>query len=904
MFMLAATTASIVLHRWISSENLSSGARLKANEAYQASESGLNAVHGWLANNAADAGAMLTQYESSRQPILLENLGSLGGARNQNYKVYLIGADITTTPMKLKFMSVGKGRDNSEARQTSIFSVNGLYKLNAPGYVPSQKCEGEDCDFKYAFFGGFSSNTQGKFSSAVINGDMTINGFTSNKSLLVTGNLSTMDNGDKKIGCPPDGSDEPPGNLYVVGDFNVRGFIICGDAYVGGKVITSTGPVFQGDLYAAGGISKGSPLTVQGNLTLKDMLSSTNNDGMAVLGNLVMEEKGNINFFNDIFANNPNLDVKGSVWINENFAGTKNRDKAGHVKLGSGNAIVYVPNVFEDPAGSRVWKNSNVYFTASNVKNPSNTNKPDGANDLADMASKVENCPGRGLCVPDPLELPAETKAQWLAAADKLQEMANPANAVDTAKLKSISNSCLRLLKEKNSNSNHDIQGKWLGCGLGSQTKFTEYVNQCYADLKNYDSGSLLYNKQFLAVHMDGTCNGDPRGVLRGSLIFVFKNNVSANIKLGETAQDANIFIYLMQGATGKMAFTGSRNDGKHRNYFIFSEKDIAGASGSTTISGAIFLANSSKSGAITDTDINFNESLYNALIESGILYFKNNSGNNAPPPDPELIQKSSITDIHWIPTSSRLAVKLESKQISLEKEPVPSAMGKLSQSVLVMPRIVRIATNEFANINDLRKYYAFMYLNGAIENSEANMQPNCTSHPDGSISLGTILPLREGMYVCNFSNANEQQISNFYLRISGDKSGTAVTESEIASSSSKQSSSSEQSSIASSSSAASGGSITMPSDSCTTIAKEEEISPVSGNCYKYTPTENYDCKVKAYVTSNGPINVKAMCNGQTYSGNIAAYNWTDFFNCGIRNEVTININSASSGARMKMNCW
>jgi hypothetical protein len=99
-------------------------------------------------------------------------------------------------------------------------------------------------------------------------------------------------------------------------------------------------------------------------------------------------------------------------------------------------------------------------------------------------------------------------------------------------------------------------------------------------------------------------------------------------------------------------------------------------------------------------------------------------------------------------------------------------------------------------------------------------------------------------------------------------------------------------------------GGTSTPQSGCTTVAREEMFSPAAGSCYKYTPTENYDCKVRAFMDGYGSINLDAKCSGQTYSGNIGGYNWTELFNCGIGNEVTINVNSVNNNAKMKMSCW
>jgi len=151
MFMLAATTASVVIFKWIGSENFASGARLKASEAYQASQSGLDAVQAWLSNKALDVGALISLYEGKKEPIYIPSgvLGQItcGEGCKQNYKVYLIGID--TAGPRLKFMSVGRARDSSKISQTAIFSAGGLYKVNAKSQKPKKDC---DIDFEYAFF--------------------------------------------------------------------------------------------------------------------------------------------------------------------------------------------------------------------------------------------------------------------------------------------------------------------------------------------------------------------------------------------------------------------------------------------------------------------------------------------------------------------------------------------------------------------------------------------------------------------------------------------------------------------------------------------------------------------------------------------------------------------------------
>jgi len=791
MFMLAATTASVVVFKLIGSENFSSGSRLKQSEAYQASESGLAAAQAWLVNRAPDVGELVKTYmdNNGKSIEITKLLGEMSGTKQQKYRVHLVGVNTKSTPMKLKFMSVGIGRDGSEVKQTAFYGVDGLYQVNVLGGTINSDC---DVDFNQAFFGGFKNNTQGKFSSAIINGDMEINGFTSNENLIVTGNLSTLDNGDKKIGCPNNPADTP-GDVYIAGDFNVRGFTICGNAFVGGNLSTMSNPLFKKDLFVAGNMDKKSTPKVEGNMTLGGVMSSSENDGMEVVGDFVMANvkseivhgrpgaHGSINIGGNpsIFANGGGFTVKGNVWTDANISNSGEKTNAGHLKFGTDpGKKAYVLNSVK-VGGVDQWKNNNgtpngILFTAKDVIAPTASNKPAGAKSLEALANKVTECTrpdGRKeLCVPDPLALPEETKSEWMAKADTLDNRANR----DSMSLKSIAPNCLRLLKgskpgitgaQGGVNESYDNKGGWYGCGYASQTNFTQNVNLCYTQLKA-NKPDLLYG-DFLAVNMKG-CSGTERGQFDGKIIFVFQENVSSDIKLGETTEKAAVFIYFKEGMTGKMAFTGSRNDGKFRNYFIFSEKDIGGASGSTTINGTIFLANGSQSGSITDTDVNFNKALFDELVKAGIL--TKSGGELDEFGNPKGCKNyQGANDDRWIPISNRLIVTLESKQISTEAEPNEKNPIALEKFILVMPRMVRITKDEFVKrSNRLKDYYNFMFINGATENDRAKTDPSCkpTLKPDGANA--------EGLYECEFGSPSVKH-SNFYVKVAGNQSDPRI---------------------------------------------------------------------------------------------------------------------------------
>jgi hypothetical protein len=526
-----------------------------------------------------------------------------------------------------------------------------------------------------------------------------------------------------------------------------------------------------------------------GNFVMADVRTEIRHGTPGVHGSINVSDNLFVNGYNGTFgATNENFSgsgfsVGGNVWTDANISvnGSNGQGRAGNMRFGT---RAYVPN--SQLIAGTTWRNNNgtangVHFTSNDVLTPTPNNKIPGATNLDELAGKVVECNRPNgtteLCVPDPLILPEDAKDWWLRTANKLDSMANPLNAADTAVLKGISNACLRLLR-KGGNQNDNLEGKWYGCGNGSKANFTKHANQCYNDLLAYRNGELLYGdagSQFLAVNMDGSCLGDPTppDVFDGKFIFVFQNNVSANIKLGETAKDAAVFIYLKEGATGTMAMTGNRGDGKFRNYFIYSEKDIGGMSGSTTISGTIFLANGSKSGAITAIDVNFNKDLFDALVDAGILD-KNPDAGGGGGGDGQIILPPR-PDEYFIPVSSRLSVKLENKEISKEKEPANTAATNLEKSILVMPRLVRITRDMFTKYGtSLRDYYTYMYLNGAVA-SDTLSGPQSCGKLNGSGILNPSSSNEDGLYECIFATGGIKHTS-FFVQVAGESSQIALS--------------------------------------------------------------------------------------------------------------------------------
>jgi len=823
MFMLAATTASIVVFKWIGSENFSSAARLKRTEAYQASESGIDAVRAWLANKAGDVGEVLYQYDTAttKKPILLTGvdtnlLATMSGTKNQNYKVYLTKADLNKNGRKrLEFLSVGRGRDSSKVSQKAIFSVDGLYQITIQ--APNTTCEGEHCDFDWAFFGGSTVNTQGRFSSAVINGDLKVQGLSTNKTLIVTGNMEVMDNGEKNIGCKSGSNTAREGDLYVVGYWKARGFNVCGNAYIGGLLSNENNQLkFLRHLYADGGIdSKG--FSVDSNLTLGGNLTFGNNEKLSIGGNFVIEKytlnnKGELTGTQKnpvpkiMLSGDPQMEISGSFWsLEDAFAGTGNSNGYDRLKyLGSSGKDLLIPNITRCSGGAdfscnqgttaeqqehyyqRIGTGAAFFSSKATKNNPSTSNKPEGANPLKELASKIELCdpsnPNKGKCVPDPIEIPQETKDDWVKRGQRLDSLVK-ANKDRT----DIPQSCIRLVLDKSQYVGNDNQDQGLGSHWGwNNNKGNNFVlsaNECYAKLLNSDPKKILFpensTEKFLVVNVVNPEQRSLNNAFDGNFIFVFRENMGSQMELPATTNNSKVFIYFKEGATGNMPLNNSCQSPApnpcKRNYFIFSEKDIAGSSGNATINGSIFLAKGAKvTGSLPDASIEFNKALYDALTHANVIKMTDKyreligSGSGGGSSDGD-----SESDKHYIPVASRLLVELETKEITTEQEPSVNSSVQGKPTILVMPRLVRIGEDQITNPPMFVDFYSYMLMNNATMPTKV-CPNNCTKLGGGGGSIDFCSPGKKpkGVYIC----PSRGNISEFYVQIgSNDNSELEV---------------------------------------------------------------------------------------------------------------------------------
>ena len=415
MFMLAATTASIVVYKWIGSEGFASGSRLKQSEAYQASESGLDAAYAWLSYKAADAGAVIGDYLKQPQTIRITE-AALGSSQNdKKYEVYLteVGADKTNKIFKLKFLSVGIGRDNSRVVQEAVYNVEGLYKMKIPKKLTINVSKPNPFDEQ--LWGNTGVMNRLELNKAVLTQSPAIkdqgksqalnsikikkNNDTTRSYLILDGNYYTNNgieiDGDLYVTgsfdfCPKpnSNSDYITGDVYVEGEFHPKGAIrIDGNAYLkGGMNPNRNLNDAQGLTGGCTGQAGPGVVAIGGSSTIENNFFYYNNGnggslGFSVAKNLVMTA-GQIDLSRTTNNSSDALSVDGDVCIQNAIKGSiPNTDVGPKPFFGkTATSSVFIPGPWTSE-GSKTFKYSGTPSVSnlqirSEVPNASNINNP------------------------------------------------------------------------------------------------------------------------------------------------------------------------------------------------------------------------------------------------------------------------------------------------------------------------------------------------------------------------------------------------------------------------------------------------------------------------------------------------------------------------------------------------
>jgi hypothetical protein len=786
MFMLAATTASVVVFRWLSSENFASGARLKQSEAYQASEAGLDAVYSWLTFKAADVGGVLGHYvdkeKGNRQPIdlsrlVLPDLPEEFGDRQQRFNVYLVGADVSARPFKLKFLSEGRGRDNSKVSQMAVFSVDGLYTMKRPTSKFTEDDEYDLADIEGNLgtvnelevaravitqtpaiknAGGQALNrikigTQDKPGYLLLDGNFYVNnGLNVYGDVYVTGDLDL---------CPAT-SDFITGNLYVNGITHPKGTLrIDGDAYFKGgmdpnKSINDAGTGTGG----CTGQANGGVLSVGGNSTIQNNFVYWNAGAGGGLGfhvekNMVMDN-GVIDLTRQASNVSDSLSAYGNVYIENALTGTVPNTAATKSIPFFGNSSTSTVCI---PGGGPAYRTN-----PSAVINPSTCNNPplkDWGADPMDGTASGKNYIDR-LGNEDQASC-ENTPIQFNKAIYDGVKSDNPPNWVHKENKPgscTISNNKMKLA-EVNANA-------WVDLG----TELQDCWNKASVNRNE------LYEGQWLVVYIKDKTNFTANGKLTtGKYIIVFEASATTyNLSLPPTEGEAQVMLYFPIGYPGKVELGGT-SIGKGHRYFIFSDGDIRQFdTGKNRLHGNVFMNNCAVMNSGFQGNPSFksegNTELVKELTDIGALCRTkegkvgcqdDQSGNGGSSSSAE----ETVEDNYFISVGPRLRVALESKYIGKEKIKDPKNLPEdIEKSILVMPRVIYLKEDAFKNSKSIKDYYNFIYRNyqgsPPYTPNKESIDPICTS--DGSaINYNSPAPK---VYTCTFDNP---EISPFTLYIS-----------------------------------------------------------------------------------------------------------------------------------------
>ncbi len=802
MFMLAATTASIVIFRWISQENFSSGARLKGSEAYQASQAGLEAVQGWLTNKGADAGALIRVFNGQngqKQPVLLEDLTNnvdlLAGAnfksnstKQQEFEVYLTGVDTEKQPYKFKFLSVGTARDGSRHSQVGIFDVEGLYKVNLSITGSSPKP-----DPPAVFLGGGNMEYGGnnRVSSAYINGDWTKNPPKTDKDFVVTGNWTLSGDG-AEIG----------GTLCVGKNLSMQNQKIdIKDAYVDQNALY-VGGGFD-NLFVGGNLEVGSvqDITVRENLTVNGTITPESQaKNFTVNGNLVMGPSGVLKFTKD--DDTHIFEVKDSVWIPnasgipnaQNSLGNSNKRMLGSTAnsflavqnlLGSGPNSYYQQDSANVPFSSNAAANNRISNLLSNFDK-----KPAGAEKALEYCNTIwheePGCNGERFVVEDIIK-----------TADLQVLKDNAANS-----------RCSNIDIIHNLKDHNDIQK----------------LNTCYSTInKDY-----LYNGTFLIINMSadqnmGFENNNNPVLLDGNFIFIFASKTPGHFRLPPMKSTSKALIYLEDGIdnnsaimpgtcpNGDMCPVSPNVSATTYNYFIYALKGVAQINGfkcNCPIKGTVYVPQKKLDGTPNcgnnlyvqgSAEIIQNIDLITELSEAGIICdygpeaCQQGGGSGGSSSSGGTTQ--TYYDPSYVPAIPHLKVTLQSQYANEED---PGTFAKAEPAILVMPRIIYEQEGKINNSNPLTNYYKVLRLNGASKQGGTVTVTGCSE-----TNLATA-----GHYTCTATLAgcngnNDLCNNNFYVVITPDISLAGSSSSEdggISSSDGGGSSSSSEEELSSSS--------------------------------------------------------------------------------------------------------
>lgn len=768
LFMMMATIGATAVYKWLSSENKASAARLKQSEAYQASQAGINAARAWLAFNGNETGALVTQFvnDLSRTPISLDSrLTPMNSGLQQNFSVMLTDVDVTASPIKVKIISTGTGRDNSRFSQVAILSVEGLYQIPLPSDVATTA-------YEYAYFGGsINYASDHHATSMVINGNWTGNPSTVDKDFIVTGNVnlsgSNMKVGDNAcIGGTLDetGADKVSfGSIYVAGDADLSNgggtpFSINGNAYFDGNFVTTNGFSIAENLtinrgffinMAAGGIK-----TIQGNMCTGEngYVNFTSEEGegsdvrFTVLGNVWMPNEGSLTGKMPSSEKLMEHRTFGAKKESEIYMAGTYQDSVKTCATDPSKECYYYhqegdffSELYGMITGTYNWR----YFTTN-----------------ADQRSSVAmgNAPfSCGSEIKDYCDSKWEKKTGCNGAKYMVEDML--ATAYDHFENKANKVSCATSITRFADNST---------------SATVDALNVCYETAVANDDPNL-YNG-YLVVKFSANTNATPQGTLKGKFIIIYEDN-AGTLKLPPS--EGVTMVYLKNGA-GDVIQSVS---GGTYNYFFYAKKDIAQLlEGSSPWSGSIYAeaASCAKVGNVQGgVNLEYNAEVLNDLIQAKVVCNaeagecgedeSDESGSSSSGDSDE--ESSKKNDSHWIALSPTLKISLASQYAN--EESIRHDPAELNPSLLVMPRIIYLTVDERLVEGD-DKNYRVVYLGGLEPSGSGSADCYYGSRYGSGNRVDENSPFEEiGLHSCRYTEGNYH--SDFWVWVSDKATSSKV---------------------------------------------------------------------------------------------------------------------------------
>lgn len=788
LFMLIATIAATAVFKWIQSQNRISAAQLKQSEAYQASLAGINAARSWLAYNGQETASLVTQFEKNKTPILLDSmLTPMESKMQQGFSVYLTNVDASNTSnVKLKIVSVGKGRNNSIYSQVAILGVNGLYKISVP--IKSRKTS---ISYSYSYFGGSTQFLgEHKGTSMLINGNWSGNPGELEEDFIVTGNVDL--DGNKidigKTACVG-------GNLHTPNNG-----VIVNDLYVGGNAptmdISARGSAyFEGDVFGvnpwSGQVDVGTKSdTIAKNMTLNGTMSlDLQSHNFVVGGNLCLNNKGKINFgtgTNRKFMTVGNVYIPSGTNALQPFEGWSNEadNRAGSRYLGGAGKDVYIATSTkcDDSYGSWRYKNSYSCPTTYTLYDY-NGNIPSQQVKFSSDGNVTESVPSKA-----PFECAESVKeycdSKWKKSTDgcdgskyKIDDMLS----AGYTNFKSFANSaeCIKTtLNDSETSFNADL------------------LSRCYAEqVKNADSNKTNLYNEYMVVRFDGGSEDGARkilasvsGKLKGKFIFLFETEVNYNIYMPETTDDGYVFVYMKNGSSGEIWQTAGTGPW---NYFFYLEKSVKKLTTSKDWNGSFYAAvGNGNCAKINQMDgggmLNFDPELMQDMIDAGIICAYGESctpstGPSNPSGDSDT-DNSGVKDgydTQWISYGPRVKINLASQYANSES----FLYEEMEPALVVMPRIIYLAKEKKLYENGSYQY-SVLYLGGIKNPSNDGSFAGDVSCYAGNVigagvSIGKSSPFEKlGLHACEYKEYVDGNLlsSHFWVWVIDESSSTVVS--------------------------------------------------------------------------------------------------------------------------------